>query len=146
MPSTSSMIRAAAGVGVPHTAAVGCSAPTSDSAPVSPATTPVMSLARCSTLGRVTTKRSGASTTEHRGSSAASAEARASSCSRLFLPEASSHSASPAGSAGPRAPSPVRRRAVPASTRQARRRPSRRTSSSGDAPTIPSTAKVQHEG
>ena len=56
MDSSSAMTSPAKKVGVPQTAADGCSAPASARELMSGSTTPVMSVARCMTLGRVSTE------------------------------------------------------------------------------------------
>src|SRR5450759_3700246 len=87
----------AAPVGVPQTAAVGCRAaararldgPAPCSAPV--ASTPVTSLARCSTFGRCSTNgTSGTFVDEQNGSSACATDATAYSCSSRSFEECAS--------------------------------------------------------
>ena len=133
------MTASASAVGVPHTAADGCS----DSARVSedaPSTrTPATSVARCMTFERWRTKgASGTFIDEQCGASASATERTAYSCSSRSFDER----ASDAASARSCSSSPVRR-IVPASTREVTRPFSRRTRSSGVAPTSPSTAKTQ---
>lgn len=129
-------------VGVPQTAAVGCSAAASASELAPSAATPVTSVARCMTLRRWRTNGvSGTFMLEQYGSSARATDWTAYSCSSRSLLER----ASDAASARSCASSPVRR-IVPASTREVTSPRSSRTSISGVAPSRPSTQKVQHRG
>ena len=138
MPSSARMTSSAADVGVPHTAAVGCSASTRPSTVAPSATTPVTSVARCMTLGRCRTNGvSGTFIDVQCGARASATERTAYSCSSRSLLDR----ASEAASARSRASSPVRR-IVPASTREVTNPRRRRTSSSGVAPTRPATANV----
>ena len=133
------MRASAAGVGVPHTAALGCSDAASASDDVASVSTPATSVARCMTLERWRTNgASGTFIDEQCGASASATERTAYSCSSRSLDER----ASDAASARSCSSSPVRR-IVPASTREVTSPFSRRTSISGVAPTSPSTAKTQ---
>ena len=84
--------------------------------------------------------RSGALSVVQNGSSARTSESTASACSARSLAEPSSAAASRSSSA------PAPRGAVPARTRADSCRPVRRSSSSGVAPSRPSTANVQQSG
>ena len=144
MPSISAISAVATGVGVPPTAAEGCSASASwsDDTVAASWTTPATSVARCMTLGRCRTNgASGTFIEEQCGSRASATERTAYSCSSRSFEER----ARVAASARSRSSSPVRR-IVPASTREVTRPRSRRTSISGVAPNMPSTWKVQHIG
>ena len=119
--------------------------PTGAATPPGSATTrrrrarPATSVARCMTFDRCSTNgASGTFIDEQCGASASATERTAYSCSSRSLLER----ASDAASARSWSSSPVRRM-VPASTREVTRPFSRRTSSSGVAPTSPSTANIQ---
>ena len=131
-------------VGVPPTAALGCSdaASSSELTVAASCTTPVTSVARCMTLGRCSTNgASGTFIDEQCGSSASATERTAYSCSSWSFDDLARVAASARS-----APSSPVRRMVPASTREVTRPRSRRTSISGVAPKSPSTWKVQHIG
>src|SRR5690625_5729659 len=85
MPSISAMAASATGVGVPHTAAEGCSAAASSKLEVPGASarkTPVTSLAKCMTLGRCNTNgASGTFIESHTGSKTSATERTEYSCS-----------------------------------------------------------------
>ena len=135
MPSISEISRTASAVGVPPTAADGCSdaARWSDDTVPASWTTPATSVARCMTLGRWSTNgASGTFIDEQCGSSASATERTAYSCSSRSLLDR----ARVAARARSRSSAPVRRM-VPASTREVTRPRSRRTSISGVAPNMP---------
>lgn len=114
-------------VGVPPTAADGCSEAASVSAEASSALTAATSVARCMTLGRCSTKgASGTFIDEQCGARASATERTAYSCSSRSFDER----AREAASARSLASSPVRR-IVPASTREVMSPWSRRTSRLG---------------
>ncbi|CPU66210.1 Uncharacterised protein [Mycobacteroides abscessus] len=154
MPSISRMRSRATTVGVPHTAADGCSAAASarlvGPAPAPPdapgvlaprARTAVTSDARCMTFGRCSTNgESGTFMDEQKGASACATDRTAYSCSSRSFDDRASCAARRSASSSDRPP----RRIVPASTRDVTRPFSLRTSSSGVAPTSPSTENVQH--
>ena len=131
----------ATSVGVPHTAAVGCSAPTSASTvPLASRadSVPRTAVARCCRLANLS--RAGWAATvswSHSGASDSRTLAAAYSCSSVSLAEASSAAPSPASCAGS-----LPRGAVPASTSELTSRPCRLISSSGVAPTSPVQANV----
>ena len=145
MPSSSAISASAALRGVPPTAAVGCTvaARRSRVAGSSRSSLPCTSLDRCDTLcSAITPGVSGTSSSAHSGRSAAASDSTASACSRRSFSDDSSRRASVGRSAG----APASDQAVPASTRDETVAPLRRTSSSGVAPTSPSTANDQHDG
>ena len=150
MPSSSAISASAASRGVPPTAAVGCTvaARRSSVAGSSRSSLPCTSLARCDTLcSAITPGVSGTSSSAHSGRSAAASDSTASACSRRSFSDDSSRRASSARSAGaPDSDRTASDQAVPASTRDETVAPLRRTSSSGVAPTSPSTANDQHDG
>ncbi len=138
MCSSSAMTPSATGAGVPHTAADGCSDAARARDDASSTSTPATSVARCMTLDRCSTNgASGTFIEEQCGARASATERTAYSCSSRSFDER----ASDAASARSCSSSPVRR-IVPASTREVTSPFSRRTSSSGVAPTSPSTAKT----
>ena len=135
MPSRSAITWSAMAVGVPHTAALGCSASARANDDAPSASTPVTSVARCMTLGRCSTKGvSGTFIDEQCGRRASATERTAYSCSSRSFEDR----ASDAASARSCSSSPVRR-IVPASTREVTSPFSERASISGVAPTSPST-------
>ena len=132
------MSSTARAVGVPPTAADGWSDAASVRDEASSALTAATSVARCMTLGRWRTKGdSGTFIDEQCGARASATERTAYSCSSRSLDERASEAASARSASS----SPVRR-IVPASTREVMRPWSRRTSSSGVAPTRPATEKT----
>ncbi|MNW59864.1 hypothetical protein D3C74_378150 [compost metagenome] len=99
--------------------------------------------ARCRTFGRCSTNgASGTFIDEQNGASASATDATAYSCSSRSLDERARCAARSSESSS--ASAPPERRMVPASTREVTSPFSLRTSSSGVAPTMPSTEKVQH--
>jgi hypothetical protein len=146
MPSISLITDRAVSLGVPPTAAGGCSASasSSDVAASSGASwmTPATSVARCITLGRCSTNGDSGTFIELQcGASASATDRTAYSCSSRSFDER----ASVAARARSCSSSPVRRM-VPASTRECTSPRSRRTSISGVAPNSPSTWNVQQVG
>ncbi|OLT13410.1 hypothetical protein BJF78_03625 [Pseudonocardia sp. CNS-139] len=140
MRSSSVISASAAARGVPPTAAVGCTAAASASSGAGAAgsSVPRTSLARCETFGSASTDGlSGTSRSRQNGRRVSASESTASACSWRSLAEPRSC---------PDRSSPRPGQIVPASTRDETVPASRRTSSSGVAPTSPSTAYDQQVG
>jgi sulfate permease, SulP family len=106
------------------------------------ASRPVTSVARCCTLASSSTcGRAGTSRSVQCAASALATECTAYSCSSGPCPRRAAR-----GRGRRRCGASPRRRTVPASTRLVTRSPVRRTSSSGVAPSRPSTLNVQQDG